>query len=386
MFITKNPLFQVLEQVHSDVTVSEDALLFIESYCLRLLKMLCTNPPPHNVTEIEERMKRMIPPTIDHYASKEGREVISKKKKTVLPVDRIHHLLQKEILQFKIDNSVSLYLVAVLEYVSADIFKLAGDYVRNIKTNQITKEDIEVVINADEELKNMFYQTDENSMIIPSPLPSEPPTYEEVVKNLINDEKHYLRDLHMILKVFREELLKIVKDPRDLEPIFSNITDIYDLTVSLLGSLEDVIEMSENEQSPPCVGTCFMDLAEGEEFNVYEKYANDVISSRMKDSLNEILSRPGANVLKSAGHGFPEAVKYYLPKLLLVPIWHANLYLDYIKYINTKELSPQPEDNEIFKQVESLLAPLHYKIDSIVATLPKQPQFKFESIINSLPK
>uniref|UniRef100_T1GFN5 Histone H2A n=1 Tax=Megaselia scalaris TaxID=36166 RepID=T1GFN5_MEGSC len=168
--------------------------------------MLCTNPPPHNVTEIEERMKRMIPPTIDHYASKEGREVISKKKKTVLPVDRIHHLLQKEILQFKIDNSVSLYLVAVLEYVSADIFKLAGDYVRNIKTNQITKEDIEVVINADEELKNMFYQTDENSMIIPSPLPSEPPTYEEVVKNLINDEKHYLRDLHMILKELLEGL------------------------------------------------------------------------------------------------------------------------------------------------------------------------------------
>lgn len=366
--------------------MSEDALLFIESHCLRLLTMLCTNPPPHNVTEIEERMKRIIPATIDHYASKEGREVINKKKKTVLPVDRIHNLLQKEILQFKVDNSVSLYLVAVLEYVSADIFKVAGDYVKNIKNTEITKQDIEVVICADQELKDMFYQTDENNIVIPSPLPSVPPTYEEVVKNMINDEKHYLRDLHMILKVFREELLKIVKDPKDLDPIFSNITDIYELTVSLLGSLEDVIEMSENEQSPPCVGTCFMDLAEGEEFNVYEKYASDVISSRMNHSLNKLLSRPEAADLKSAGHGFPEAVKYFLPKLLLVPIWHANLYLDYIKYINAKELSPVPEDNEIFKQVESLLQPLQFKIDNIVTGLPKQPQFKFESIINSLPK
>jgi son of sevenless len=109
-------------------------------------------------------------------------------------------------------------------------------------------------------LMDMFYQG-ENVHSIVSPLP--PPitprdglTYEEVVKELLHDEKQYLRDLHMIIRVFREELIKIVDDPRELDPIFSNIIDIYELTVTLLGSLEDVIEMSQ-EQTTPCIGSCF---------------------------------------------------------------------------------------------------------------------------------
>lgn len=43
---------------------------------------------------------------------------------------------------------------------------------------------------------------------------------------------------------------------QELDMIFSNIMDLYELTVTLLGSLEDVIEMTE-EQQLPYIGSCF---------------------------------------------------------------------------------------------------------------------------------
>lgn len=48
--------------------------------------------------------------------------------------------------------------------------------------------------------------------------------------------------------------------------------DIYEVTVTLLGSLEDIMEITEEKQTPT-VGSCFEELAEAEEFDVYIKYA-----------------------------------------------------------------------------------------------------------------
>lgn len=63
------------------------------------------------------------------------------------------------------------------------------------------------------------------------------------------------------------------------------------------------------------------------EFDVYAKYACDVLRPEGAETLAEVVSRPDvSDALTSAGHGFKEAVKYYLPKLLLVPVYHVFTY------------------------------------------------------------
>lgn len=50
--------------------------------------------------------------------------------------------------------------------------------------------------------------------------------------------------------------------PQDVENIFSRIVDIHELSVKLLGHIEDTVEMTDEGSPHPLVGSCFEDLAE----------------------------------------------------------------------------------------------------------------------------
>ena len=86
--------------------------------------------------------------------------------------------------------------------------------------------------------------------------------YDEVVKEFIIAEKRYLRDIYMITKVFRDLLIKYhLATPLELEKIFNNINDVTELTSTLINSMEEQLEMTE-QGKVSTVGTCFEELAE----------------------------------------------------------------------------------------------------------------------------
>ena len=169
-----------------------------------------------------------------------------------------------------------------------------------------------------------------------------PGSCEDLVKEVLADERQYLRDLLMITRLFRDVVVrnKLHTDMDELEAIFSNIHDITELTNALIGQLEDTLEMNE-QGNDPAIGTCFYELAEAEEFAVYEKFIADVLSPHFRTSLNALLSRPesqramtaeGQNTLQS-DTAYREAFKYYLPTLLLKAVYHCSSYFKCIEVI-----------------------------------------------------
>ncbi|XP_076042569.1 son of sevenless homolog 2-like isoform X2 [Oratosquilla oratoria] len=374
----QGPLRRVLEQAHPTLSAKDDALEYVESLILRLLATLCSRPIPHTVQDVENRVHRNFPNPIDRWAIGDAQAAIEKGRKKsslFLPVERVHPLLCRDVLQSKIDYQVTLYIVAVLEYISADILRLAGTYVKNIKKIEVTQQDIRVAMCADNVLMDMFQQEGPPVEEAP-PLPSL--TYDELVKDLINEEKAYIRELHMITKVFRDKLQQIPSLQSNggavLDTIFSNIVEIYDFSVNLLGSLEDTLEVTQENESP-AIGSCFEELAEGAEFDVYGKYAQEVLRPECREQLVTVVARADvSHALTTAGHGFKEAVKYYLPKLLLFPVTHIFTYFKYIELL--LGLSENEEDQESMKQFKGLLWPLKSQLERYICNSQYASQLK----------
>ncbi|KAM4585363.1 son of sevenless homolog 1 isoform 1-T1 [Odontesthes bonariensis] len=364
-------LEKVLNQVHPNLKSHQEALQYIEELILNLLSMLC-QAQPRTVQDVEERVQKSFPHPIDKWAICDAQAAIEKRKRRnplALPVDKIHPLL-KEVLGYKIDHQVSVYMVAVLEYISADILKLAGNYVRNIRHYDITKQDITVAMCADKVLMDMFHQDEDDISGFPlmdeEPSANEEQSYYELVRSFMADGRQYLRQLNLLIKVFREPFSSshMLFSQHDVDSIFSRIVDIHEVTVKLSGLIEDTVEMTDEGSPHPLVGSCFEDLAEELAFDPYETYGQDILRPGFHQHFLSQVSKPGASFhLQSICEGFKEAVQYVLPRLLLTPVYHCLHLFEILKQLEEK--SEDEEDKECLKQAITALLNLQSSMERI---------------------
>nr|XP_057934942.1 son of sevenless homolog 1-like isoform X2 [Doryrhamphus excisus] len=364
-------LDKVLKQVHPNLVSQQEALQYIEQLILLLLSMLC-QAQPRSVQDVEERVQKSFPHPIDKWAIADAQAAIEKRKRRnplALPVDKIHPLL-KEVLGYKIDHQVSVYMVAVLEYISADILKLAGNYVRNIRHYEISQQDITVAMCADKVLMDMFHQDEEDISGFPltdeEPSANEEQSYYELVRNFMADGRHFLRQLDLLIKVFRERFNAnaMLFSQHDVDSIFSRVLDVHEVTVKMLGLIEDTVEMTDDGSPHPLVGSCFEDLAEELAFDPYETYAQDILRSGFHEHFLSQVTKPGAAFhLQSICQGFKEAVQYVLPRLLLTPVYYCLHLFDIIKQLEEK--SEDEEDKECLKQAITALLNLQSSMERI---------------------
>ena len=96
----------------------------------------------------------------------------------------------KEVLQNnRLDDQVSLFLMAILEYISTDILKLAVDYVKNIHHNHITCQDVKVAMWADKVITEREIEIEREGRFVSC---SKNPLHILEKKTVLyNNEKHF---------------------------------------------------------------------------------------------------------------------------------------------------------------------------------------------------
>ncbi|XP_022644691.1 son of sevenless homolog 1-like [Varroa destructor] len=420
-------------QVHPTLTASAEALDYVEALILRLLATLCAGKPHSTQEVEDRVARTFPKPldhvaTKDALQALERwrASALSTTGSTLrrprlpgagtpggsaatghgltLPVERLHTHV-RELVGHKVEMTVSLFVCAVLEYIARDILKLTGNYVKNIRHSEVTLQDCRVAMCADPVLDELFCFTGEEWADERPPELTELPeknTYASHVTELLTEEREHIKTLQLITKVFRHTLRQLCQpsisggdhqgvssgrggygqsqaqgqnnadlvedEPAELRAIFGNIDEILEFSAALLSSFEDVVEMTDEDQVP-ALGSCFYDMAESYEFDVFEDYAEHVASPQSALALQELLERPYVHAaLQRSSHGLWLAARYVMPRLLWAPVFHCLTYFDAIRAMTV--LAVNEEDRESLEQTDGLIGHLKAQLTAAVANSP----------------
>jgi len=320
--------------------------------------------------------------------------------KTFFPLQEFHAMLKDVLADKTVEIHMTIAIIGVIEHIAEEVFKMAGIYVNNLEHDSISEEDARIAIHADRVLMDLLRPQDNSddkehegtieqrkshSQMIPNPSFDHSnedntfvqslvnnkeslqllqdsichvdssytqPSYENVVKELIKEEKAFLRDISLIIKVFKDTFVELlIKESgsnsgsnslpsspisptspsgqwslpsspthktgdkskitsADIDAIFSNISDIEENTLNLLCGLEDALEamsfedpVTSTDRSPKSgiesIGACFEELAETAEFDVFLTFAEDVLTYRVSGYSSSNLSTASSNIVMS---------------------------------------------------------------------------------------
>ena len=193
--------------------------------------------------------------------------------------------------------------------------------------------------------------------------------YTVKVKEFQFELNQHINDLNLLRKLFRNYLLKCInkfysteaKDDDNMikkftvltDSIFGNLNDLYECSLRLLDLLDDLIQPIEEQtfksnepnsiniiKKTLLVGQAFWELAEGEDFDVYDKYAKVQIENNFNyDNINKLVQMLQSkselyNYLNNKlTFNISDTYRYLLPKLLLSPIYYILYLYDTIDYL-----------------------------------------------------
>lgn len=362
--LLQQALRKIQKQVHPRLDIDEDAVTYLEGLIYCLLAQMCA-AKPHSIPDVEVYVQKNFMAPIDTWALSDAQLLMDRAQKRkgvfIFPVDKLFVQLQKEVFGYKIEFNLVQFIMAILDYVSADILKLAGNFVKNTRKPAviIQSSDIKVSMSADPALQALIQplqggQAQKDLHIenyTQESTEGKSLTYDELLRQLIDEESQFVRHLNLILKVFMEPFSDRRLFPtRDVERIFGNLTELHELSVKLLSDLDDCIEMSGEiggQSSVPQAGIIFEDLAESYELEIYTRYAENYIEA--KCALEELLADQEIvrHFKSSKTKLFKEAMQYILPNSLLEPVYHFFYYFEVMEALF--QCSPTPDDYEAFE-------------------------------------
>ncbi|XP_012519203.1 PREDICTED: son of sevenless homolog 2 [Propithecus coquereli] len=307
-------LRKVQEQVHPTLSANEESLYYIEELIFQLLNKLCM-AQPRTVQDVEDI------------------------EKIFSNISDIHELTVK--LLGLIEDTVEMT-------DESSPHPLAGSCFEDLA----------------EVLMDMFDQDDIGlvSLCEDEPSSSGELNYYDLVRSEIAEERQYLRELNMIIKVFREAFLsdrKLFKPSERVQKTFPHPIDKW-----AIADAQSAIEKRKRRNPLLLPVDKIHPSLKEQAFDPYETLSQDILSPEFNEHFSKLMARPAVALhFQSIADGFKEAVRYVLPRLMLVPVYHCWHYFELLKQL--KACSEEQEDRECLNQAITALLNLQGSMDRI---------------------